>query len=114
MKTKEKVLTARLTNCRKEKLILDELGLMAEHLNIPCSELYAKSKITYFVLPGKTVVENIEHITYGIGVMHNNVMIASIPDITTEFNKLKNLVLTCNENDLSLTHLEDVVEDFLE
>ena len=114
MKNKEKVLTTKLTAHRNEKLTLDELGLMAEHMNLPYSDLSSKSNITYFVLPGKTVVENIEYITYGIGVMHDNVMITSIPDITTEFNRLKNFVITCNENDLSLIHLEDVVEDFLE
>lgn len=40
-------------------------------------------------------------------------IVASVHDITTDRDSLARLVLLCNYLELSLTHLEAVLEDFL-
>ncbi len=57
--------------------------------------------------------------TYGIAVYANpendgtSTIIASVHDITASKDTLYTLVSQCNDLDLSLIHLYDVVEDFL-
>jgi hypothetical protein len=41
-------------------------------------------------------------------------IVASVHDITSDRTKLEQLVTTCNRSHLSLVHLMDVVEDFLD
>lgn len=102
-----------LMECQKGNITLDTIQLLASYMGITVSDLFSHTPITYFVIPNQANLEDSTYTTYGIGSMHNNLMIAQIPDVTTDFNKIKSLVLTCNENDLSLIHLFDIIEDFI-
>lgn len=55
--------------------------------------------------------------TYGIAAVQKNdgclSVIQSISDICPEFAAVQQLVQRCNELELELIHLQDVVEDFL-
>lgn len=56
---------------------------------------------------------------YGIAAYFNYqddgtaTILASVNDITSEREKLEELVQICNRSELSLIHLNDVIEDFL-
>lgn len=97
----------------KDNVTLDTVQLFAARMGLTVSELFIRSDVTYFVIPGTVEIEGETYTTYGIGAIQNGIMQKSIPDISTSFNKIKNLVLDCNDNGLSLIHLEDVIEDFL-
>ena len=63
--------------------------------------------------------ENKSRVSYGIVALANvddnntSTVIASVHDITSEKNKLQNLVGLCNKLELSPIHLNSVVQDFL-
>lgn len=105
--------TISLIERQKENVTLDTTQLLAARMGITLSELFSHSQITYFVMPGTTEIEGIAYTTYGIGALKNGILQKHIPDVSTSFNEIKDLVLTCNENDLSLIHLDDVIEDFI-
>ena len=69
--------------------------------------------ITYFVCPSRVVVDNVWYSTYDIGVLCKCVVIDCIPDISTDFDKVKELVRRCNDGGLKLIHFRDVAEDFI-
>lgn len=92
---------------------LDTIQLLAARMGVTVSDLFEHSPITYCVVPGETTIENEVFRTYGIAAVKNGVIIKCIPDISADFNKVKSLALMCTENNLSLLHLEDIVEDFL-
>ena len=79
------------------------------HLHSPLHE----DEIIYFVLPGKVVVDEILHDTYGIGAYSEGTVVDQISDLSPSFDKVKALVNLCNEQKLSLIHLRDVAEDFI-
>lgn len=56
-----------------------------------------------------------DYTSYGIDVFNSqsNVLIRSIPDISLEKELLKNLISLCNDLQLDIIHLDDVVDDFL-
>ena len=56
-----------------------------------------------------------DYTSYGIDVFNSqsNVLIRSIPDISLEKGLLKNLISLCNDLQLDIIHLDDVVDDFL-
>ncbi len=59
--------------------------------------------------------EGILHTVYGIDVLNNqNCIIDSIADIFLDGVKAKKFVDLCNELNLSLIHLPEVIEDALE
>ena len=66
----------------------------------------------YFLTIGKFSVDGQEHIGYGIGCHQENTNII-IEDITLERNAMLELIDRCNALHLSMTHLCDVIEDFL-
>jgi hypothetical protein len=53
--------------------------------------------------------------SYGIDAFDDSSSnpIHSILDISTEKDSLENLICLCNESQLDIVHLDDVVEDFL-
>ena len=55
--------------------------------------------------------------TYGIACVKRNggksEVVKSIPDVTTEQEVAQRIVDLCNENDLSVEHLCDVIEDLI-
>ena len=51
--------------------------------------------------------------TYGIDVYRRGYKLYEVKDITVDREKLENLIRLCNQEQLSLLHLRDVVEDFL-
>ncbi len=90
---------------------LDTVQLLASRMGITVSELFQHGAVTYVVIPGQIQIEGETHTTYGIGALKNNVLIDQVPDISPCFNKIKSLVLLCNEENLSLIHLRDIAED---
>ncbi len=56
-----------------------------------------------------------DYTSYGIDAFNSqsNVLIRSIPDISLEKELLKNLISLCNDLQLDIIHLDDVVDDFL-
>lgn len=105
--------TVSLIERERENTTLDTIQLLAARMGITLSELFDHSPITYCVIPGETTIENETFKTYGIAAIKNGVIIKCIPDISTDFNKVKSLALMCTENNLSLIHFGDIVEDFI-
>lgn len=70
------------------------------------------SRNLYFLTIGRYSVDGKEHIGYGIGCHQENRDII-IEDITLERNAMAELIDRCNALRLSMTHLYDVIEDFL-
>lgn len=105
--------TISLIEREKGNITLDTTQLLACRIGVTVSELLNISKVTYFVIPQRTEIEGTTHTTYGIGAIHNGVLVAEVHDISTNYNKIKNLVYLCNDENLSHIHLMDVVEDFL-
>lgn len=58
-------------------------------------------------------------VSYGIAAYANAeedgtaTIVASVHDITSDRQALAELVLSCNRSELSVIHLDDVIEDFL-
>ncbi len=50
---------------------------------------------------------------YGIDVLLDGNLIKSVEDITDKLDDIKNLVSICNELDISLCHIDDIIEDYL-
>ena len=73
------------------------------------------NNIKYTVVEGFASAETNFAVTYGITAydMSSDRVIAHIGDITCDKARLERLVELCNRWELSLTHLTDVVEDFL-
>lgn len=95
----------------KENVTIDTLQLLSSHMGMSLSELFKNELITYFVFPSTEKVEEIEYHTYGIGALCDNTMITYVPDISRDYNKIKELVTLCNNENLALEHLLDIAED---
>ncbi len=58
--------------------------------------------------------DGLEIETYGIkAVSKQGNILKSIDDITTDSQKLDKFISLCNQGNLALRHLNDVIEDFL-
>ncbi len=69
--------------------------------------------VFYFTLSSKVEIEDVTYDTYGIGAIKNGEIADYILDLSTEFENVKSLVDLCNNKELSLIHLRDVAEDFI-
>ena len=75
--------------------------------------------ITYAVSEEKYTFGNETRISYGIVAYSNadqegsKAIVASIRDVTSNKERLVELVNDCNRLELSTVHLNDVIEDFL-
>ena len=75
--------------------------------------------ITYGLAEEKYSIGNKTRTSYGIVAYadaDNNdtvTIIASIHDITSDKSKLIKLIELCNSENLSLIHLEDIIEDYI-
>ena len=103
----------KLIEDQRGDITFDTVQLLATQMGIELSDLLSSPQITYFVIPEEMEVDGEIHTTYGIGAICNDVLVENISDVSTELNKIKNFVQLCNKENLSLTHLKDVVEDFL-
>lgn len=76
-------------------------------------------KVTYGIVEEHWILNGGERISYGIAAYANAeldgtaTVIASVSDITPNRQRLIDLVSRCNLLELSLIHLNDVIEDFL-
>ncbi len=74
---------------------------------------------SYGVLKQEYELGGICRISYGIVVYDNSaeddsaVIIDTIADVSEDYAKISELVGLCNENELSVLHIRDVIEDFL-
>ena len=74
------------------------------------------SSIKYSVFESSIICNGLAQVTYGISAEDTSsrgLPIVCIQDITSDKNSLEHLVDLCNRKNLSLIHLNDVVEDFL-
>ena len=77
------------------------------------------NNITYGIVEETYTFENESRIAYGISAYADanetgtSTIVACIHDITTNKERLSQLVNDCNRLQLCVTHLPDVVEDFL-
>ena len=53
------------------------------------------------------------YVTYGITVRCDGEEVLSISDISTDKEKVERLAKLCNDNQLSICHIYDVIEDIL-
>ncbi len=78
------------------------------------------TQITYGIVEEIRYLNGISRISYGIAAYANAredgtvTVLASVNDITFDKQRLETLVSYCNQLGLSVLHLNDVVEDFLE
>ena len=76
-------------------------------------------QIFYKLIKGNYTLEGNSYISYGIAAYKyderkkKRVKLLYIEDITLNKKKLMRLVKDCNDLELSLIHIYDVVEDFL-
>lgn len=92
---------------------LDTVQLLASRMGITVSELFQHSQVNYIIIPSQITIDGETYTTYGIGAVKNNALIDQVLDISTQFNKVKSMVLLYNEESLSICHLHDVIEDAL-
>lgn len=77
------------------------------------------NNVTYGVVEEHHNLNGHKRISYGIAVYADAdidgtvTVIATVNDITSDKQKLEELVQKCNCLELSLIHLNDVIEDFL-
>ena len=73
--------------------------------------------VTYGIVKETYYLNGTIRVSYGIAAYADTdgtaTVLARIGDITTEKERLAELVLRCNQFDLSVLHLKDVVEDFI-
>lgn len=71
-------------------------------------------KVTYGIVEETYNYKEEVRVSYGIAAFADaTTIIASCQDITSDKQKLQDLINLCNELDLSPIHLNDVVQDFL-
>ena len=75
--------------------------------------------VTYGIVQELYAVETEHRISYGIAAYANMsedgtaTIVASVRDISSDKHQVEELVNLCNHLQLSLLHLDDVIEDFL-
>ena len=97
----------------KSNTTIETMELIAARIGVRLADLFAGIDVTYILVPSQIIVEGTEYTTYGIGAVHDNVMLECIHDISTDYNKVMSLVMKCNEEYLALCHLHDIAEDAL-
>lgn len=55
---------------------------------------------------------SLPHTVFGIDIYRNQVLLKSIPDISSDQDSLRRLVSLCNITS-DITHIYDVIDDFL-
>lgn len=98
---------------KNDNITLDTLMLLSSRMGTTLQQLLGYNEISYFVLPSKVVVEGVTYNTYGIGAIKGYIVVGYILDLSTDFDKVKQFVKLCNDEGLSLIHLKDVAEDFV-
>ena len=74
--------------------------------------------VTYGIVQELYAVETEHRISYGIAAYANMsedgtaTIVASVRDISSDKHQVEELVNLCNHLQLSLLHLDDVIEDF--
>lgn len=58
--------------------------------------------------------DNINYRAYGIDIFEENKLIKSIKDISLNKNAVDELVSKCNTLKVSILHIEDVIQDFVQ
>ncbi len=75
--------------------------------------------VTYGIVQELYAIETEHRISYGIAAYTNMsedgtaTIVASVRDISSDKHQVEELVNLCNHLQLSLLHLDDVIEDFL-
>lgn len=75
--------------------------------------------VVYGIIEEKYIIDDTVRTSYGIAAYADPkedggaTVISSAHDITTDKHKLSELISICNQQELSVIHLSDVIEDFI-
>ncbi len=105
--------------CRIERqnsnFSIDTLDLISTYMDETISHLLESTeKYTYCLIPATICIDDADVLTFGIGVLKNNVMLEYILDISDDHNAVLALLKLCEEGQLEPIHLKDIVENFLD
>ncbi len=94
---------------------IDTLDLLAVRMDTNISSLLTHKNDEYYIVISKEItVEDITRITYGIGVVKDDVLIREVHDISLDYYKIKDTVYYCNNLDFHLSELDEIVEDIID
>lgn len=104
--------------CRIERqnsnFSIDTLDLISTRMNETISQLLENPELyTYCLIPTTICVNDIDVLTYGIGVLKNNVMLEYVLDISDDHNAIYALMEKCKAGQVEPIHLKDIVENYL-
>jgi hypothetical protein len=77
------------------------------------------SNIIYGLIEETCFLDNTVRITYGVAAYANSredgtaTVVAAVCDICSDRSRLEEFIDSCNRLELSLIHLNDVIDDFL-
>jgi len=106
--------TLSLIECQKENFTIDTLQLFAAKLGCTVADLLSPSSIRYHLTTEKITIEDNVSVTYGIAAIQNQKVIAKIPDISDDYNKVLSLVRFCDDNKLLSEYLPTVCAYFVD
>jgi len=98
----------------KENVTLNTLHALAASMGTTVLELIAPKSL-YILIPSKFKTEDGKRITtYGIGAMRGYEIVECYYNLTADYQKAKAFVTLCNDEELELCHLQEVVENFIQ
>ena len=104
--------------CRIERqnsnFSIDTLDLISTRMNETISQLLENPELyTYCLIPTTICINDEDVLTYGIGVLKNNVMLEYVLDISNDHNAVYALMELCDKGQVEPIHLKDIVENYL-
>ena len=106
--------TLSLIECQKENFTIDTLQLFAAKLGCTVADLLSPSPIRYHLTTEKIIIDDETSTCYGIAAVQNEKIIARIPDISDDYNKVLSLVRFCDDNKLLSEYLITVCSYFVD
>lgn len=99
---------------KNTNITLDTLQLLAARMDKTVSYLLESPELyTYCLIPTIVCVNEVDVLTYGIGVLKNNVMLEYVLDISDDHNAVYALMELCDKGQVDPIHLKEIVENFL-
>ena len=77
------------------------------------NEIKFKASKVFFIKYGINHNKNNTNPEFGIDVFNNGKLVKSIPSISEDKNEIERILSICNELNLELCQLDDIIEDYL-
>ena len=106
--------TLSLIECQRENFTIDTLQLFAAKIGCTVADLLSPSPIRYHLTTEKKSIDEETSVCYGIAAVQNQKVIAEVPDISDDHNKVMSLVRFCDDNKLDTEYLETVCQYFVD